>query len=138
MARSDKTRQLSIEQQNAVDLLVCGKSDAETAAAVGVSRQTVNAWRNHDAEFIAALNRQREALWSASQDALRAAADSAVQVLVNGLQSADPRLAMSAAVHILKSAGVYGAPPALGHTEAADIEAEWVAKELTRSLWPPR
>ena len=53
----DKTRQLSIEQQNAIDLLVQGKSDRETAEAIGVSRQTVNNWRNNDTVFIAELNK---------------------------------------------------------------------------------
>ena len=48
VAKVDKTRQLSIEQQNAIDLLVQGKSDRETAEAIGVSRQTVNNWRNND------------------------------------------------------------------------------------------
>ncbi len=46
MAKPDKERQsLSIEQQNAIDMLVLGKSDREVAEAVGVSRQTVCGWR---------------------------------------------------------------------------------------------
>ena len=42
--KPDKTRQLSIEQQNAIDHLLQGKSDRVTAEAVGVSRQTVWEW----------------------------------------------------------------------------------------------
>lgn len=33
-----------------------GKSDGETAKTAGVTRQTVNEWRNHDADFIMAMN----------------------------------------------------------------------------------
>ena len=62
--KPDKTRQLSIEQQNAIDHLLQGKSDRATAEAVGVSRQRVWEWRNHDPLFIAELNRQRYELWS--------------------------------------------------------------------------
>lgn len=37
---------LTIEQRNAIDLLVTGKTDTETADSVGVHRVTVTKWRN--------------------------------------------------------------------------------------------
>ncbi len=46
MAKSDKNGQLNIEPENAIDLLIQGKSDREVAEAIGVARQTVNQWRN--------------------------------------------------------------------------------------------
>ena len=39
-----------------------GKTDAEVAIAVGVGRDTVNRWRNHNREFVVALNEQRNQL----------------------------------------------------------------------------
>lgn len=39
-----------------------GKTDAEVAIAVGVGRDTVNRWRNHNPVFMAALNEQRNQL----------------------------------------------------------------------------
>jgi len=68
----DKTRQLSIKQQNAIDLLIQGKSDRKTAEAIGVSRQTVTNWRNNNPVFIAELNKQRKAVWGGTggQDTL--------------------------------------------------------------------
>ena len=63
MAKPDKTRQeLSIEQLNAIDLLATGKSDREVAEVVGVSRQTVCAWRLYDPYFRAELNKRRNEL----------------------------------------------------------------------------
>lgn len=53
MAKSDKNGQLNIEQENAIDLLIQGKSDREVAEAIGVARQTVNQWER--AERMAAL-----------------------------------------------------------------------------------
>jgi transposase-like protein len=52
LTKPDKTRQLSIEQQNAIDHLLQGKSDRATAEAVDVSRQTVWEWRKRDPLFI--------------------------------------------------------------------------------------
>ena len=37
-------RDLSVAKANAIDLLVSGATDQETAEAVGVTRQTVNGW----------------------------------------------------------------------------------------------
>ena len=37
---------LSIEQRNAIDLLILGKTDQETADTVGVSRETVWSWHH--------------------------------------------------------------------------------------------
>ena len=61
LTKYDKSRQpktLSIEQQNAIDLLITGKSDGETARLVGVARQTVWNWRNNDTLFYTELNEQ--------------------------------------------------------------------------------
>ncbi len=55
--KSDKIRQLSQEQMNAIEHLLQGKSDRAVSEAAGVSRQTVWEWRNRDPLFIAELNR---------------------------------------------------------------------------------
>lgn len=138
MTEPDKTG-LSIEQENALAFLILGKTDAEVAAAVGVTRQTVNGWRNHNAEFIAALNRQRAELWEGHRDALRSLAGRAVEVLHKALDSPNPNHRLAAAVHVLKAGGLYGVPLAAGKTEAEDIENEWkqaaMMRELSRSLY---
>src|SRR5882724_4191154 len=47
---------LSIEQQNAIGLLILGKSDKEVAEAVGVNRTTIWEWRTAHPIFMAPLN----------------------------------------------------------------------------------
>ncbi|MBT2729196.1 helix-turn-helix domain-containing protein [Bacillus sp. ISL-75] len=42
---------LTVEQYNAIDLLITGKSDQETADIIGVNRVTVTKWRNYDLHF---------------------------------------------------------------------------------------
>ena len=84
MTKADKTRQaeadsaalamlttLSVEQRNAIDLLLTGQTDAEVAAAVGVTRQTVCSWRCHHPGFQAALNARRAETWGRTVDRLR-------------------------------------------------------------------
>lgn len=60
--QSNTIQQLNTKQQKAIDLLLKDKTDAEVAIAVGVGRDTVNRWRNHNPEFVVALNEQRNQL----------------------------------------------------------------------------
>ena len=98
--------QLTPEQLNAIDLLILGKTDREVSELVGVRRETVTKWHRNPF-FIADLNVKREALWKDSKLRLRALASEAVNVLTNGLHSSDEKVAITAAVHILKTVGLY-------------------------------
>ena len=44
-------RQLSVKQENAIDMLVTEATDSEVAQVVGVNRVTVTRWRLYDAQF---------------------------------------------------------------------------------------
>jgi len=83
MAKPDKSRhiELSIEQLNAVDLLVVGKTDLAVAEAVGKSRQTICAWRLFHPDFRAELNKRRREVWGASADKLRSLLPQALGVI---------------------------------------------------------
>ena len=124
--QSDKTgHALSVAQLNAIDALVSGATDSETAAAVGVTRQTVNVWRNRDPAFQAELNRRRRDIWGHSTDRLRALIPQALGVLEGALAvNPDPALALK----ILQLAGVADPAAPLGATgpttAAAVIDAE--------------
>lgn len=136
MTKADRTRQLSIEQLNAIDLLVQGKSDREVAEAVGVSRQTVTEWRNRNAVFAAELNRRRQEVWGAQVERLRQLVARAVDVLEQDLeQTDDPRLRQSAAVHILRCVGLYGASlEPTGPTDPEDIERQQAEDQFIRDI----
>jgi transposase len=102
VTKPDKTRQLSIEQENAIEHLLQGKSDRAVAETVGVSRQTVWEWRNHDPLFIAELNRQRIELWSEARGRLKSLANRALDVVETQLDSDDPKAALAAAKYVLQ------------------------------------
>jgi len=100
---------LSMEQLNAIDILVQGRTDHETAETVGVARETVTRWRNDNPHFTAELNRQHRLIWGDSHDRLRALASKAVDTLETSLDEGDSRVA----VEVLKAIGTVrtGAAP---------------------------
>lgn len=102
MTKGDDTRQLSPAQLVAIPLLLAGQSITDTAAAVGVARQTVSTWLNADTLFIATLNAERFDLWEGHKDRLRSLIPKAVDALERGLEHPDPRVSQAAARDILK------------------------------------
>ena len=99
-------RELTIEQQRAIDELVLGKSDQEVADAVGVHRVTVTKWRNYDAHFQAALNVRRRDVFSTSADRLRSLVPVAVEVLEAELKNSENAGRGQLALSVLKAIGM--------------------------------
>lgn len=135
MTKSKQTYQpadLSIEQLNAIDMLITGKSDAEVAQAVGVARQTVNTWRNKQPEFIAELNSRRKDVWQAQEQRLAVLVRQAVDVLEQAMSSDNEQTRIKAAAHVLKAAGLYG--QSLEPVEP-DTVAAVVQKQATEALF---
>ena len=106
--KSDKTRQLSIEQANALEHLLQGQSDRAVAEAVGVARQTIWEWRNNDPLFIAELNRQRSEMWTEARERLKSLANRALDVVELHLDSDDPKASLAAAKYILQGTRLLG------------------------------
>ena len=107
MAERSTPPKLTPEQLNAIDLLIFGKTDKEVAESIGVGRNTISKWYKN-AFFIAELNARREGLWKDAKLRLKSLAHEAVDVLSNGLHSSDEKVAITSAVHILKTVGLYG------------------------------
>ena len=59
---------LSIEQHNAIDLLILGHTDHAVAEQIGVARETVCRWRNENPYFMAELNRRRKDVWQTAHE----------------------------------------------------------------------
>jgi hypothetical protein len=107
MQERSEAPKLTPEQLNAIDLLILGKTDREVAEAVGVRRETVTKWHKNPF-FSAELSIRREELWADAKLRLKSLAHEAVNVLTRGLSSQDEKVAITAAVHILKTVGLYG------------------------------
>lgn len=105
MAKTDKFRQketLSIEQLNAIDLLILGKCDREVSESVGVSRQTVTSWRLYNPYFQAELNRRRKEVWGAAVDRFRSLLLDAIDAIEKAIKQGDAKTALE----VLRMAGM--------------------------------
>ena len=107
MQERSEAPKLTPEQLNAIDLLILGKTDREVAEIVGVRRETITKWHKNPF-FSAELNVKREELWIDAKLRLKSLVHEAVNVLTGGLASKDEKVAITAAVHILKTVGLYG------------------------------
>ncbi|MHB8939862.1 MAG: hypothetical protein ACYC7K_00450 [Desulfobacteria bacterium] len=89
---------MNAAQRLAVCAFLAGKSDEGAAKACGRSRETVNQWRNHDARFIAELNKERNRLASQIMARLRTRMITLTGAAFDGVASAlkrgDSRVAM--------------------------------------------
>ncbi len=94
--------ELSLAQLNAIDSLVQGNNDRETAALVGVTRVTVTRWRLDDPVFKAELNQRRAEVWNGAIDRLRSLIPKAIEVLVAMLEDKQKHGDMKAAFGILR------------------------------------
>ena len=81
---------LTIAQQNAIDLLVGGTTDKEVAAALGIHRVTVTRWRLYHPVFQGELNARRAAIWQSAQDRFRALTLEAMDAIGADLKSPGP------------------------------------------------
>jgi hypothetical protein len=95
---------LSIEQLNAIDLLVTGKTDAEVAAAVGRDRTTIWEWRNRWPFFMATLQERQAELYRTATERLRSGLGKAVETLLEAVENGN----IKASIELLKCCAMYG------------------------------
>lgn len=110
---------LSLVQENAVDALVTGKTDAETAALVGVDRTTITRWRLYSPTFQAALNVRRAEVWSTGLLRIQGLIPKALDVLAEELGKADSPNRLKAAIELLRLVPPNG--PIIGPTDPDEI-----------------
>ena len=102
-------KKLNDKKALAVDLALNGMTDVEIAKQVGVSRQWVNTWRNHDSDFIYSLAQRRQALRERHQDHLNELIDQSLQIVARALNdNADPKTQLQAAMYVLRISGLQG------------------------------
>jgi hypothetical protein len=129
-----RPKPLSIEQMNAVELLIVGKADAEVAEAVGVDRSTVWTWRTSNPLFMATLQERRAELYRSMTERLRSGLGKAVENLISAVDSGD----LKASLELLKCCAVYG-DGAMHHIKEMDPEKlfhEQVTKRLAQERIP--
>jgi len=94
--------ELSGEQRTALEMLVGGKSLAETARTVGVARSTIYEWLKKDAGFRAAYNQWHEMMKESCRSRLKMMLDKATSAVEKALDAGDSK----AAIALLKGMGM--------------------------------
>jgi hypothetical protein len=97
---------LSENQLNAVEFVLAGSSDTQTAQRISIARETVTRWRNYDPFFKAEVERRRRELWSTTLNALRATLPQAMDTLRDQLRVGPNRGRL--ALDLLHRAGING------------------------------
>ncbi|RBN39229.1 hypothetical protein DMN50_21360 [Priestia megaterium] len=124
---------LTIEQLNAIDLLITGKTDKEVADLVGVNRVTVTKWRNYDLSFQAQLNKCRKEIWNASIDKMRALVPLAMERLNKEVESEN---GWKVALEIVKIARIESQQlKEIGHDNPDKILSELAEKRTRDELF---
>lgn len=95
---------LTAKQQQAITLLASGKSQRQTAKAVGVSAQTITAWMKLDA-FQKGLDGLLSTVEAESTQLLRSQRLRAVDALTDLLDSKTPAVKLAAAKTVLELSG---------------------------------
>jgi hypothetical protein len=72
---------LSPAQEQAIELLLQGKTATDVATTLQLPPDEVQRWRHEHPVFRAMLNRQRRILWEETQERLRALVPRAIEVL---------------------------------------------------------
>ena len=122
---AEKKKVLSQQQLDVLALLLAGQRQVDAAASVGVAPETVSRWVNHDAVFIAALNRCRKDIFDASVDRLRALSGKAIDVLEEIVTAPESEAAvLKASLAILKAVGLDKGERPEGLIDAEAIEEE--------------
>ena len=120
--------ELSPQQHMVIHHLLAGMTQQDAAHEVGVEPSTVSRWRNHDAAFIAELNRRSADLWDAHHAELRSLAADARKVLRDSMTQGPNRL--RAACWVLEHLG----PRPAGPTDERDITIAQARKRATQEL----
>ncbi len=119
---------LSVKQELALELILCGINDREIAKRAGVSRQTINTWRNHNEDFRMSLAGRREAAREQHRDELSGLVSEAVGVMREAMRDDDMLTRLWAVQALLRMSGLQAAVQAEKLPSREDIIREFLGE----------
>lgn len=122
--------ELTIQQQNAIDLLASGVGVVKASEALGLNRHTITRWRTKNPFFIAELNAKRKEIWSDAQERLRGMVTKAIDVMESALDDGDSKIA----VEVLKTVNIYGCVSAPRGSTSSDVVMTEMAEKYAKEL----
>src|SRR5262249_3277585 len=128
-------RELSAQQQAAVELLAAGKTDKQAAETLRLPAERVAKWRLYDPVFQAALNACRAEVWQASINRLLSMIPQALDTLAEELNRADNPDRCKVALDILRLAKLPNIAPQ-GPGDPETIVRQAVNRERQQARGP--
>lgn len=126
---------LGEKQARAVELALVGMNDVEIAKRLKISRQTVNNWRNHDADFIYTLTIRRQTIREQYQDAINRMIEKSLSVLTKALDNEeDPRMQVETAKFIMRISGLQGHTKPEKMPTKEEVERDMIRGSLQEAL----
>ena len=124
---AQETAELPPAQIAAIDALLSSKTATDAAAAAGISRRTLQLWRQRDFRFQAALNRGRRELQQAVSCRMEQLAADAAECVAAAVRKGD----VKAALEILRRTNML-APAKIGSDDELMLEAEQAERDEKR------
>lgn len=93
-----RNKELSLQQMQAIAMLLAGKSLTAIAEELHCTRKTLARWKVSNPHFIAAFNERKNEIFEAANNRLQTLVTKAINVLENSLEEGS----YSAAVNVLK------------------------------------
>ena len=116
--------QLTDQQLTAIDCLLSGQNQTQTAASIGIDRITLWRWLTESSQFQVELNRRRADIWQANSERIRALAGRAIDVLESALDSDSETVRLRAAALLLKAVSLADAGRPDGETDPDRLDFE--------------
>jgi hypothetical protein len=128
------SKPLTPEQLNAVDLLIQGKSDQETADLIGRDRVTIWTWKTRVPLFMATLEQRRQEVFGVAVNRLQSLLAKAIDNIAADIESGD----IKSSFELVKATGLHGFCPPTGETDALKIANRICWEQLAKEQIPEK
>ena len=119
-------------QEMALELVICGMNDGDIAKRAGVSRQTINTWRNHDENFRMLLAERRVVLREQYLGELSGLVSEAIGVMREAIREGDMLTRLWAAHAVLRMLGLQAAVPTENQPSSEEIINEFLSDMIRK------
>ena len=125
---------LKNKQELAVEFIANGMTDVDVAKKVGVSRQTINEWKNHDPEFKIDLEIRRRVIINRLRDKMNELVMTSMGIIQKNLENKNPKVQLNVALQIMKMATRMGIGREETDKEFAEKDRKFTMVVLAEAL----
>ena len=125
-------KQLTPEQETAIELLLQGQTDQAVADAIGRDRTTLWTWKTRTPFFMATLEARRQEQFGQSAQRLRNLLNKAIDNIAGDIEAGD----VKSSFELVKATGLHGFCPPAGETNVQVIAERIMLEIIAREQIP--